>query len=118
MDIENKDEPTSVGSSIYMTINNALEDALTDFVLTPQTGFQRIRKTLFRYRMDLPPVYELDPESDEQIYNIEDMETGEMANLYVIYSVNEDGYFEFYAEVGDTERMQSLMSDEDETETD
>jgi hypothetical protein len=46
------------------------------------------------------------------------METGEMANLYVIYSVNEDGYFEFYAEVGDTERMQSLMSDEDETETD
>lgn len=116
MDIDRQDEPTSVGSSTFIAINNALEDALADSVLTPQTGYQRIRKTLFRYRMDLPHVYELDDESDEKIYDIEDMETGQTANLYVIYSVDENGFFEFYAEVGDEERMESLMADEEESE--
>lgn len=113
---ETAGEMPAVDSSIIMNINRALEDSLSDNVLTPQTGFQRVRKTLFRYRLDMPAVFELNPDDDEMVLQIHDLEMKSTTNLYVIYSRNEDGYFEFYAEVGDSERMQKLLSDEEEIE--
>lgn len=113
---ETAGEMPAVDSSIIMNINRALEDSLSDNVLTPQTGFQRVRKTLFRYRLDMPAVFELNPDDDEMVLQIHDLEMKSSTNLYVIYSRNEDGYFEFYAEVGDSERMQKLLSDEEEIE--
>jgi hypothetical protein len=39
--------------------------------------------------------------------------------LYVIYYLTDEGYYDFYAEVGDEERMEELTSDdEDFTEED
>jgi hypothetical protein len=113
---ETAGEMPAVDSSIIMNINRALEDCLSDNVLTPQSGFQRIRKTLFRYRLDMPAVFELNSDDDEMVLHVHDLEMKSSTNLYVIYSRNDDGYFEFYAEVGDSERMQKLLSDEEEIE--
>jgi hypothetical protein len=33
--------------------------------------------------------------------------------MYLIYSLTDDNRYEFYAEVGDEERMRELMSDEE-----
>lgn len=108
----------AVDSAIIEQVNRALEDSLSDNVLTPQSGFQRIRKVLFRYRLDIDAMYDLDPESDEKVVDVHSMESDAATKLYVIYSLNEDGYFEFYAEVGDSDRMNALLSDEEEPEED
>lgn len=115
---ETAGEMPAVDSPIITEVNLALEDLLSDNVLTPQSGFQRIRKVLFRYRLDMPALYDLDNESDELVLDIFDMEMKYSAKLYVIYSLNEDGYFEFYAEVGDSDRMNELLSDEGDQEED
>lgn len=115
---ETAGEMPAVDSAIIAQVNRALEDSLSDNVLTPQSGFQRIRKILFRYRLDMPATYDLDPESDEEVIDIHSMESNAATKLYVIYSLNEDGYFEFYAEVGDSDRMNQLLSDEEEPEED
>lgn len=115
---ETAGEMPAVDSAIIAQVNRALEDSLSDNVLTPQSGFQRIRKILFRYRLDMPATYDLDPESDEEVIDIHSMESNAATKLYVIYSLNEDGYFEFYAEVGDSDRMNELLSDEEEPEED
>lgn len=118
----NEDETAGVmpvvDPSIVTQVNIALEDALSDNVLAPQSGFQRIRKVLFRYRLDMPATYDLDPESDELVLDIYSLDMGSKTNLYVIYSLNEDGYFEFYAEVGNSDRMNGLLAAEDEPEED
>lgn len=118
----NEEEPAgempAVDSSIITEVNLALEDSLSDNVLTPQSGFQRIRKVLFRYRLDMPALYDMDNESDELVLHILDMENKSNAKLYVIYSLNEEGYFEFYAEAGDSNRMDELISDEGNQEED
>jgi hypothetical protein len=107
-------EVPAVNSSVISQVNNALEDVLSDDVLTPQSGLQRIRKVLFRYRLDMPIIYELDSESDEIVIDVYDMEMKSKTNLYLIYSLNEEGFFEFYAELGTSERMEKLLSDEEE----
>ena len=104
-------EMPAVDSSVITVINLALENSLSDNVLTPQSGFQRIRKVLFRHRLDMPVLYDLDNESDELVLDVFDMEMKAYTKLYVIYSLNDDGYFEFYAEVGDSSRMDELISD-------
>lgn len=115
---ETAGEMPAVDSAIIAQVNRALEDSLSDNVLTPQSGFQRIRKVLFRYRLDIDAMYDLDPESDEKVVDVHSMESDAATKLYVIYSLNEDGYFEFYAEVGDSDRMNALLSDEEEPEED
>lgn len=115
---ETAGEMPAVDSAIIAQVNRALEDSLSDNVLTPQSGFQRIRKVLFRYRLDIDAIYDLDPESDEKVIDVYSMESSAATKLYVIYSLNEDGYFEFYAEVGDSDRMNALLAAEEEPEED
>jgi hypothetical protein len=38
------------------------------------------------------------------------------ANLYILYTLTDDNNYEFYAELGDDERMEELMSDEENDE--
>jgi len=111
-------EMSAVDSSVITVVNLALENSLSDNVLTPHSGFQRIRKVLFRHRLDMPVLYDLDNESDELVLDVFDMEMKAYTKLYVIYSLNDDGYFEFYAEVGDSSRMDELISDEVDKEED
>lgn len=121
---ENGQESTTeqvVDSVVIDKINSGFEEELTEKVLTPETGFQRIRKILFRFRMDIPAIYDLDSEGDELVLDVtpltEPIDDFSDCALYVIYAPTEDGYYEFYAELTDNDGIEDLLSQEgDEVE--
>ena len=90
-------------------VNQLLETELDKPFVSPQSGILAIRKVLQILSMEMPALYDANPEGDEVVY---DLDNGLL--IYLIYSPTDDGYYEFYAEVGDEERMNELMSEEDD----
>jgi hypothetical protein len=124
---------------IRMELNLRLVNELNQVILSPETGIQSIRKVLHRYGFDIPALYDADPEGDEVIIEIdqfgqplggnvfsvtdwqgndtspndqdEDGEEDTNYNIYILYYLTDDGYYEFFAEVGDDSRMEELISE-------
>lgn len=116
-------EPTGEGSiaitnpKIRMEINYRLVNELYEPFLSPEAGIQKIRKVLHRFGFDMPALYDADPEGDEIIFELDQFGLeGLDSNLYILYYLTDEGHYEFYAEVGDDDRMEELTSDEGETE--
>lgn len=98
-------------------VNAALESELSDLVLTPQSGIQRIRKVLFRFRFDMPMILDLDQDGNELSYTLTTLDNEVTAySIYIIYGKDEEGYYEFYSEMVDNERLEAILSDEEDTE--
>lgn len=100
-------------------INSELEQDLGDVVLSPESGIQRIRKILFRHRLEVPALFDLDKDGDEFVLPIKSLEsdgTEIEQSMYIIYGRTEDGYYEFYAEMANQDRVDQILSDEDDTE--
>ena len=116
-------EPTGEASisilnpKVRMEINYRLMNELDEPFLSPQGGIQKIRKVLHRYGFDLPALYDADMEGDELSFEINQFGLeGQDSNIYMIYYLTDEGHYEFYAEVGDDERMNELLSDEGDEE--
>lgn len=98
---------------VEMEINTRLMVELREGFVYPESGIQKIRKVLHTYGLDMPALYEIDPEGDEiaievNQYGIEGLDS----NIYILYYLTDEGHYEFYAEIGDDERMDELMSEE------
>ena len=113
-------EPTGEGSiaitnpKIRMEINYRLVNELYTPFLSPEGGIQAIRKVLHRFGFDMPALYDADPEGDEIVFELDQFGLGQYeTNIYILYYLTDEGHYEFYAEVGDDERMDELMSDEE-----
>jgi hypothetical protein len=113
-------EPTGEGSiaitnpKIRMEINYRLVNELYEPFLSPEAGIQKIRKVLHRFGFDMPALYDADPEGDEIIFELDQFGLeGLESNLYILYYLTDEGHYEFYAEVGDENRMEELTSDEE-----
>lgn len=111
-------EPTGEGSSaidnpkIRMEINYRLTNELYSPFLSPEGGIQAIRKVLHRYGFDLPALYDADPEGDELVIELNQFGQKDLAsNIYILYYLSDEGHYEFFAEVGDDERMDELMDE-------
>jgi hypothetical protein len=111
-------EPTGEGSSaidnpkIRMEINYRLTNELYSPFLSPEGGIQAIRKVLHRYGFDLPALYDADPEGDELVIELNQFGQEDLAsNIYILYYLSDEGHYEFFAEVGDDERMDELMDE-------
>ena len=91
-------------------VNFRLADELDKTFLSPESGIMAIRKVLEKFNLDLPALYGANPEGEEVIVDLD------ATRLYILYSPTDDSRYEFYAEIGDDERMEELMSDEGETE--
>jgi hypothetical protein len=76
-------------------------------------GFQKIRKVLYRYGLDLPALYDINEDGDELALELD----GGLF-LYVLYYSTDDGNYDFYAEVTNWDGVDKLMSDEEEPEED
>ena len=98
------------------TINQRLNHDLTDLIFAPESGIQKIRKVLMSFGLDMPALYDAEPEGDELILDIESMSGNEQFYLYLIYYLADDGRYDFYAELTDDEGLNELMSDEEEDE--
>jgi len=105
-----------ISPSDVSTINICLEDVLSDNILAPEIGLKRIRDVLFKHRIFLEPILGLDTEGDELVLGITDMESENSLSLYVIYAIEENGYYEFYAELANHDRIEELLSDGGEEE--
>jgi hypothetical protein len=111
-------EPTGEGSSaidnpkIRMEINYRLTNELYSPFLSPEGGIQAIRKVLHRFGFDLPALYDADPEGDELVIELNQFGQEDLAsNIYILYYLSDEGHYEFFAEVGDDERMDELMDE-------
>jgi hypothetical protein len=113
-------EPTGEGSSaisnpiVLSDANIRLANGLNQPFLSPEGGIQAIRKVLHRFGFDMPALYDADPEGDEVVIDINQFNNDNLSsNIYILYYLTDEGYYEFYAEIGDDARMEELMSDEE-----
>jgi hypothetical protein len=97
-------------------INQRLNHELTDLILSPESGIQKVRKVLMSFGLDMPALYDAEPEGDELVLDIESMSGDEQFYLYLIYYLADDGRYDFYAELTDDEGLNEIMSDEEEDE--
>ena len=91
-------------------INFLLDSELDNSFLSPESGVQAIRKVLGRFDLELPALYGASTEGDELVLELENV------HIYILYYLTDDNRYEFYAEVGDEETMNDLMSDEETDE--
>lgn len=91
-------------------VNFRLADELDKTFLSPESGVMAIRKVLEKFDLELPALYGANPEGEEVVVDLD------ATRLYILYSLTDDNEYEFYAEIGDDDRMNELMSDEGENE--
>lgn len=103
-------------SQVRDKINQRLNHELTDLILSPESGIQKIRKVLMSYGLDMPALYDAESEGDELVLDVESMNGEEQFYLYLIYYLADDGRYDFYAELTDDEGLNDIMSDEEEDE--
>jgi len=109
--VENdQEEMESEQSEDLSQINFRLANELDDTFISPESGILAIRKVLDDFDLDLSALYGTSPDGEEVIVDLD------KTNIYILYSPTDDGRYEFYAEVGDEERMEELMSDEETDE--
>lgn len=92
-------------------INSQLAIELGEIITSANLGFQKIRKVLLRYGLDLPALYDILEEGDEFAIELDDE-----LFLYVLYYLTDEGNYDFYAEVTDWNGVDELMSDEEDLE--
>jgi hypothetical protein len=134
-------EPTEENSSsvinpsVFTEVNHRFIVELNDLILSPEQGIQKIRKVLHRYAMDMPALYDADPMGDEVVFELNqfgaihgadtqgNIRTGvDVVNnrpdayLYFIYYLDDNGRYEFHAEMMTEEGLEEILSDEDDDE--
>ena len=102
-------------SKVRDNINQRLNHELTDLILSPESGIQKVRKVLLSCGLDMPALYDADPDGDELVLDI-DQSGEEQLYLYLIYYLADDGRYDFYAELTDDKGLEEIMSDEEEDE--
>lgn len=110
------DSKTLTDNEIRDELNSRLNHELTDMILSPESGIQRIRKVLHMFGLDMPALYDAEPEGDELILDVEQFDGQKQFYLYLIYYLADDGRYDFYAELTDDEGLEDIMSDEEEDE--
>lgn len=110
------DSKTLTDNEIRDELNSRLNHELTDMILSPESGIQRIRKVLHMFGLDMPALYDAEPEGDELVLDVEQFDGQKQFYLYLIYYLADDGRYDFYAELTDDEGLEDIMSDEEEDE--
>jgi len=108
--------PVSDGDAFKNSLNDSLYASLIGAVLSPQGGIQKIRNIMLDHGIDIPMVFDLDPAGSELIFTISDD-----LFLYIVYALDVDGYYEFFAAVVDADELDELTlnyeDDEDGNDT-
>ncbi len=108
--------------AILDVINFRLLDELDELILSPENGIQRIRKVLYQFSLDMPALYEAPIEGDEVVFDISEFTSEEDEEhglfLYIIYSLTDDGNYDFHSEVLDSDGLDSLLYSDEMDDTD
>jgi hypothetical protein len=105
-------------SAIVQKVNTILFTELERPFLSPQAGFELVRKILFMYGVDMPALFDIDPDGDEVVLDVSVYGEAAVGTLlYVLYSLSDEGYYEFYAELTDEAGIEELIKSGTEEET-
>lgn len=104
----NDDSDVDSSESSLDAINDELFNVSQHLSLTPQNGLQRIRNVLLDFGYDIDPLFDMNYEGDEYAYKIGDI------YLYIIYAPDENGFYEFYAEVTDEHGINEILNSVDD----
>lgn len=91
---------------VRQKLNLLLLIELENPVITVESGISKIRKILYLEGIAFEPLSGLDSEGDEIATQINDDDY-----LYILYFLNEDGMYDFYAEVTDEQGIIDAMSE-------
>ena len=106
--IENdQEEMESEESEDLSQVNFRVANELDDTFISPESGILAIRRVLEKFDLELSTLYGVSLEGEEIVTDIG------KTKLYILYNPTDDGRYEFYAEIGDEERMEELLSDEE-----
>lgn len=108
---DSAEEDSVVNPAVIPTINGQLNLELNDLIFSPESGVQKIRRVLGAFDIHVPALYDLDPEGDEIIYDL-----NPDTHLYIIYSLEDNGSYEFYAELTDSKGLEEIISDDEDEE--
>lgn len=114
---EDAHHPTGEASSsidnphLRSKINFELVGEMSREYKSPQVGFESIRKVLHIHGLSMPADYQIDPEGDEIVVELDQYGDVTGYSVYIIYSLSEKGVYEFYAEIGDDDQMEDLLTD-------
>lgn len=89
-------------------INRCL-DGVSDVVSNPEEGILETIAVLKDHGFTVPKFFGLDTEGDEIALQLMDGHY-----LYIIYALNDEGRYDFYAEVVDEAELEEIISGEDE----
>lgn len=89
-------------------INSSLV-GVSDVVSSPEEGISETISILKEFGYNVPKFFGLDTEGDELVLQLKDE-----CYLYIIYASNDEGRYDFYAEVVDEEGLQEIISGDDE----
>jgi hypothetical protein len=109
----NDKQSLSVNNPVLVAkINSVFTIELNDIFLSPESGFQKVRKVLHRFGLDMPPMYGMDPDGDEIVLDVTQYGDASLGSglLYILYSLNDEGYYDFYAEINDETGIEELLA--------
>jgi hypothetical protein len=109
----NDKQSLSVNNPVLVAkINSVFTIELSDIFLSPESGFQKVRKVLHRFGLDMPPMYGMDPDGDEIVIDVTQFGDASLGSglLYILYSLNDEGYYDFYAEINDEVGIEELLA--------
>lgn len=89
-------------------INRCL-DGVSDVVSNPEEGIQETIAVLKEHGYNVPNFFGLDTEGDEIVLQLSDG-----YYIYIIYALNDEGRYDFYAEVVDEDGLEEIISGDDE----
>jgi len=104
-------EVSEIDDSETSELNRLLQTELDRPFNSPENGILAVHKVLQYFNLDIQTPYETVAEGDEAIFELKDD-----LLIYLIYAPTDEGYYEFYAETGDEERMDELLSEDEEEE--
>tara|TARA_B100000780_G_C21114753_1_gene450909 strand:- start:946 stop:1380 length:435 start_codon:yes stop_codon:yes gene_type:complete len=99
-------------------INLRLSRELVE-VKSPYSGIQTVRKVLSRHALDIPTLYDLNPQEDELTIELNQFGNElsvEEYSMYILYYLADDGTYDFYAEAIDNESLDEILADEEDEE--
>lgn len=119
--IEAHEPSPAQSSSIYnprvmASINVQLNTELNEKTLSAYAGIQKVRKVLHSYGLDLPALYDVNPEGDEIVFDVHqfgkafgptptstemEQDNPDVVYLYLLYYLTDTGYYDFYAEISE-----------------
>lgn len=102
--------PADINEVDANEVNDNFDLELSNNFSSPESGIQAIRNVLETHHVEFPALYDLNPEGDEVIFSVGNF------YLYIIYSLTDDGQYEFYAELTDEEGLVDILSDEESDE--